>query len=141
MKLRNLQAQLNMNLRNSEEILRLKIGKNLRNLSLSLLGWFLIKITKCTILKTPCMEICVGQACPWLCFMFPSLLPHATSSTISAAPKLVDFIVPIQITKGSRKTHPIFRQSGIMAWPKTNSIFSISVLVLPKPKPHYEFWL
>ena len=28
---------------------------------------------------------------------------------IFTAPKLVDFIVPIQITKGSRKTHPIFR--------------------------------
>ena len=35
--------------------------------------------------------------------MFPSHLPHTTSSTIETAPKLVKFIVLLQITKGSRK--------------------------------------
>ena len=35
--------------------------------------------------------------------MFTSLSPHTTRSTIETAPKLVDFIVPLQITKGSRE--------------------------------------
>ena len=35
--------------------------------------------------------ICVSQNCPWASFMFPSLLPHTTRSTIETAPKLVNF--------------------------------------------------
>ena len=35
--------------------------------------------------------------------MFPSLLPHTSHFTIETALNLVDFIVPLQITKGSRE--------------------------------------
>ena len=39
------------------------------------------------------IPIRVGQACPWASFMFPSLLPHITRSTIETAPKLANFCV------------------------------------------------
>ena len=33
----------------------------------------------------------VSEACPWASFMFPSLLPQTTRSTIKTAPKLDNF--------------------------------------------------
>ena len=49
-------------------------------------------------LKHHLIPVCVGQSFPWVCLMFLSLLPHNNCSTIETALKLVDFIVPLQIT-------------------------------------------
>ena len=61
-------------------------------------------------LSSNLIPICVGQVCPWVCFVFPSLLPHTTWSNIETAPKLVNFcislnclyclhLIPIRVTQ------------------------------------------